>query len=157
MKHFLLILGISLGVVASAQTGSSVKDLVESQNYVFKAQTALPMQGRARTLTSDYDLKVTKASVVSFLPYYGEAYVAPMDPANNGLDFTSKDFSYTSTPGKKDGWTVTIKPKDHKDVQQMTLSISSEGYATLQVISTNRQAILFNGIVTGISQKGNSD
>jgi hypothetical protein len=152
MKSFALFLALGLGTIAHAQS-KSVKDLVESQDYVFKAQTALPMSGRTRNLTTDYDLQVSKASVVSYLPYFGRAYVAPMDATKSALDFTSNDFSYTTTPGKKEGWTVTIKPKDYKEVQQMTLSISSDGYATLQVTSTNRQAISFNGVIAAPRQK----
>ncbi|MBS1665733.1 MAG: DUF4251 domain-containing protein, partial [Bacteroidetes bacterium] len=132
---------------------AAVKDLVESQNYVFKAQTVMPMAGSTRQLTSDYSLKVTKENIVSYLPYFGRAYTAPMDPSKGGIQFTSKDFDYTLTPGKKQGWTILIKPKDYRDVQQMTLSISSAGYATLQVTSTNRQPISFNGQIVKPSQK----
>ncbi|HXB07900.1 MAG TPA: DUF4251 domain-containing protein [Puia sp.] len=151
MKSLLLIVGLGLGILARAQS-KDTKSLVESQNFVFKAQTAIPQSGRSRNLTSDYDLKVSKDVVVSYLPYYGQAYEAPIDPSKGGLDFSTKDFSYASVPGKKDGWTVTIKPRDYKDVQQLVLRISSEGYASLQVISTNRQAISFNGVITGGSQ-----
>jgi hypothetical protein len=126
---------------------AAIKNIVDSQNYVFVAQTALPLSGRTRQLTSDYDLKITKTSIVSYLPYFGRAYQAPIDPTKNSLDFTSKDFDYTSTPGKKGGWNVTIKPRDNRDVQQMNLSISSSGYGTLQVTSTNRQPISFNGYI----------
>jgi len=126
---------------------AAIKNLVDSQNYVFVAQTVIPLSGRTRQLTSDYDMKVTQTSIICDLPYFGRAYQAPIDPSQGGIRFTSKDFEYTSTPGKKQGWTITIKPKDYKDVQQMTLSISSDGYASLQVTSTNRQPISFNGVV----------
>lgn len=152
MKSFALLLGLGFGIVAHAQS-KSVKEAVESKNYVFTAQTALPMSGRTRNLTTDYDLRVLPGSVVSYLPYFGQAYQATIGETRSPLDFTSKDFQYVSIPGKKDGWTVTIKPKDYKEVQMMTLSISSEGYATLQVISTNRQAISFNGIVAAPRKK----
>jgi hypothetical protein len=132
---------------------AAIKNMVESQNYVFKAQTVMPMSGRTRQLTSDYDVKVTKESITSYLPYFGRAYSAPMDPTQGGIQFTSKDFDYTLTPGKKDGWTVLIKPKDYRDVQQMTLNISSTGYATVQVTSTSRQPISFNGIIVAPQSK----
>ncbi|HEY4337974.1 MAG TPA: DUF4251 domain-containing protein [Puia sp.] len=152
MKSFALLLSLALGIAAHAQS-KSVKELVESKTYVFKAQSALPLSGPTRNLTSDYDLRISPASVASYLPYYGRAYVAPMDATKSALEFVSKDFEYTSKPGKKDGWIVTIKPKDYKEVQQMTLSISSEGYASLQVTSTNRQAISFNGVVVAPRKK----
>ena len=132
---------------------AAIKDMVESQNYVFKAQTAMPMSGPTRQLTTDFDLKVTKQSIISYLPYFGRAYTAPMDPSKGGIQFTSKDFDYTLTPGKKDGWSVLVKPKDYRDVQQMTLSISSTGYATVQVTSTSRQPISFNGVIVAPKQK----
>lgn len=132
---------------------TEIKNLVDSQSYVFKAQSALPMTGRTRQLTSDYDLKVTKSSIVCYLPYFGRAYSAPIDPSKGGIQFTSKDFDYTVTGRKKGGWDVQIKPKDYRDVQQLSLSISQEGYASLQVTSTNRQMISFNGYITAIKQK----
>jgi hypothetical protein len=126
---------------------AAIKNMVEGQNYVFQAQQALPLGGRTRQLTTEYDLKVTKESITSYLPYFGRAYTAPIDPTKGGIQFTSKDFDYTLTPNKKDGWTAVIKPKDNRDVQQMTLNISSEGYTSLQVTSVNRQPISFSGIV----------
>jgi hypothetical protein len=132
------------------QTSKAVamKNLIDSGVYVFRAQSVMPMSGRVRQLTTDdYTLKITREKITSDLPYFGQAYTAPMDPTKTGIQFTSKDFSYTMTPRKKGGWDVVIKPKDYKDVQQMSLNISSAGYASLQVISNSRQAISFNGIV----------
>ena len=126
---------------------TAIKNMVESQNYDFQAQQALPLGGRTRQLTTDYDLIVTKQTITSYLPYFGRAYSAPINPAEGGIRFTSKDFDYQLTPNKKDGWTAVIKPKDYRDVQSMTLSISSEGYTNLQVTSINRQPISFSGII----------
>ena len=132
----------------AAEKAAGIKNLIDSQNYVFKAQSAMPMSGRTRQLTSDYDVKVTKSQVVSYLPYYGRAYTAPIDPSQGGIQFTSKDFDYTVTPGKKGGWDILIKPKDYRDVQQFNLSVTESGYANLQVTSTSRQSISFSGYIT---------
>lgn len=162
VKKALLSLFVLTPFLVSAQSSAAdkkaakltaIKTMVESQNYIFKAQTALPMSGRTRQLTSDYDLKVTKENIVSYLPYFGRAYSAPIDPTKGGVQFTSKNFDYTLTPGKKDGWNVLIKPQDISDVQQMNLSISSTGYANLQVTSTSRQPISFSGVIVAPKQK----
>jgi Domain of unknown function (DUF4251) len=152
---FKIAFGLSLALfvlsyTCRAQTtkATAMKNLIDSGVYVFRAQSVMPMSGRVRQLTTDdYTLKITREKITSDLPYFGQAYTAPMDPTKTGIQFTSKDFSYTMTPRKKGGWDVLIKPKDYKDVQQMTLTISSAGYASLQVISNSRQAISFNGIV----------
>jgi len=41
-----------------------------------------------------------------------------------------------------------IKPHDTQDTRLMSLSVSETGYASLQVISNNRQPITFNGYIT---------
>jgi hypothetical protein len=136
-----------------AQKAAKIAALVDSQTYVFKAQSASPLSGRLRQLTSEYDLTVTPTSLVCYLPYFGRAYTAPIDPSQGGIQFTSKDFDYTKTPRKKGGWDITIKPKDVKDVQQMLLTIFDDGYSNLQVISISRQQISFNGQITAIKNK----
>lgn len=130
-----------------AQKEALIRNMVDSQNYVFVAQSALPMSGHTRQLTSDYDLRVSPTVVVSYLPYFGRAYTAPIDPSQGGIQFTSKDFDYTVTPKKNGGWEILIKPKDYRDVQRLSLSISAAGYASLQVTSTSRQMISFNGYI----------
>ena len=121
--------------------------LITDKIFVFKAQTALPLGGQARPLTGEYDIVVTPDSVVAYLPYFGRAY--NIDPFNSegGIKFTSTDFVYTQKDRKKKGWQVMIKPRDNADIQQLFLSVSPTGYATLQVTSNNRQPISFNGFV----------
>lgn len=134
---------------------AEIKRMVEAQNYVFKANYVNPMRGIGRALTSDYDLVVTKDTVISFLPYFGRAYTSvPYNPTDGGIKFTATNFTYDSKTGKNGGWTITIKPtgKDKnisnwRDVQTMTLGVSPDGYASLQVISSNRDAISFNGTI----------
>lgn len=132
-----------------ASKGDQVKGLIQSRNYVFQAQSVFPMRGRTRQISGEgYDVAVSKDTVNSYLPYFGRAYTAPIDPSKGGIQFISKDFEYTEKPGKRGGWDITIKPKDVRDVQQLFLSVSEDGYASLQVTSTNRQPISFNGVIT---------
>ncbi|MES1222571.1 MAG: DUF4251 domain-containing protein [Bacteroidota bacterium] len=132
---------------------AKIKELVTSQTYTFKAQSAMPMSARTRQLTSEYDLKITKDIITSYLPYFGRAYSAPIGSTDIGLEFTSKDFEYTSADRKKGGWDITIKLKDAKDVTQMQLTIFDNGTTTLQVLSNNRQPISFNGYITSPAKK----
>lgn len=129
------------------------KQLVESGRYVFIPQSALPLSGRIRQLTPDYNLLITKDTLDTYLPYFGRAYSAPVNITDGGIRFVSTSFEYTATPRKKSGWDISIKPKDYKEVQQMQLSVSESGYASLQVISTNRQPISFNGYITEVKGK----
>lgn len=124
-----------------------IQNLVNSKNYVFVAQTVLPIGGRIINLSSPYDLKVLGDTVVSDLPYFGRAFVAPINPSEGGFHFKSTDYSYNVKERKKGGWDITILPKDTKDVRQMFLTITEGGYASLQVTSNNRQSISYNGYI----------
>jgi hypothetical protein len=132
---------------------AAIKKMVNDNNFFFMADYALPMRGSSKLLTSIYDLKVTKDSIIAFLPYYGQAYLSP-SPAETegGIKFTSTKFSYKVSPAKKGGWEIFITPVDHditnwRDVQQMRLDISPDGYASLFVNSSNRDPISFEGNV----------
>ena len=143
---FLLLPVISPNIInAQDSKETNIQNLVETQQFVFKAETVSPLRGGTRHLTSDYELKVSKDSLIADLPYFGRAYSAPLDPSKGGIQFTSVNFQYKPEMRKKGGWNVSIKPKDASGVQQISFIISSNGSATLQVISANRDAISFDG------------
>jgi hypothetical protein len=149
---FLLI--VSIGSVAANAQKPSKKELkkaairndIESKRYTFIANNAIPMGGSSRQLTSEYDLKITPDSVISFLPYFGVAHFdVPYGSTDLGIKFTSTKFDYKATQNKKGGWQIIIKPKDVKNLQSMILYISSDGYGSLAVNSINRDNISFDG------------
>lgn len=138
---------------------AEITKMIIDARYIFEANYANPMRGGQKQLTSPYDLKVTKDTITAFLPYFGRSYIAP-DPATTegGIKFTSTNFSYSSKQTKNGNWNILIKPKDKnitdwRDVQQLTLSISTNGYATLDVISTHRDPISFYGTVEPIAKR----
>ncbi|SFW33726.1 DUF4251 domain-containing protein [Chitinophaga sancti] len=157
MKNMLIAgvmaLAISLPGFTSAQSKSDEKktaitNLINNQTYVFTAQSSIPAgPSPDRQLNGNYDLTVTKDSVISYLPYFGRVYTAPMDPTKGGIQFTSTKFDYKVTEKKKGGWTIVIKPRDTDQASQLILNVSTAGYSSLQVIGNNRQPILFNGTV----------
>jgi len=128
-----------------AAQAAAVKSLIESKNYVFVPTSVSPQSGRTRQLTSSYFLKISKDTVVSDLPYFGRAYVAPINSSDAGINFTSTEFDYTETLGKKGAWNITIKLKDQTQAREMNLTIFSNGRTDLIVSSNNRQSISFSG------------
>jgi hypothetical protein len=124
-----------------------ISSLVQQKQFVFKAESVLPMTGRFQVLTSDYDVKISSDSLVSYLPYFGRAYTAPIGSTQSPLDFVSTKFSSTTEARKKGRWIVTIKPLDNNDVRELVFHISPSGQATLSVSSNNRQSISFNGSI----------
>jgi hypothetical protein len=133
--------------VDAQETDAAVlKSILQTKNFTFRAQSAWPLQGAVVQLTAGYDMKILQDSINTYLPYFGRAYTSGYS-TDNGIKFISKKFDYKLKEKNKGGWELTIRPNDTRDVTELTYSISANGYATLQVISTNRQAISFYGVV----------
>lgn len=143
----LLIAFLAIPSFLFSQSEVSVKKMVETNQYIFVAQYAMPMSGRTRNLTSEYDLTVSKDSLISYLPYFGRAYQAPIDPSQGGIKFSSTKFDYKTTKAKKGGWDISMATKDQPDNIRLSLHISPNGTAILQVVPTFRQAISFTGYI----------
>ncbi|MDP4276218.1 MAG: DUF4251 domain-containing protein [Bacteroidota bacterium] len=130
------------------QKALRLKEKVESSHFTFVAQSVNPMSFRTIQLTSYYDLKITKDTIRVYLPYFGRAYTAPMDPTQGGFNFMSTDFDYKMVNGKKPGnWQVTIKTHDPLHSITFYLDIWDSGMATLTINDPDRQTISFNGAI----------
>jgi hypothetical protein len=136
----------------AAKKTAEIRSMIDSKSYVFKAQYAQALRGGNRYLTSEYDFNVGKDTLVAYLPYFGRAYVAPINPEDASMIFTATHFDYKVVENKN-GWDVSIKPNDAKDVRQMFLTITKSGYATLQITSTNRDPISYQGYIMAKKQK----
>ena len=142
---FITIVSGSITLRAQEKDAAEIQKMIDAKNFIFKAETANPQSGRTRQLTPEYDVTISGDKIVCFLPYYGRAYNAPVN-SEGGIKFTSSDFSYDLKKIKK-GWEITMKPRDLTDVQQLYLTAFTNGRATLQVTSNNRQSISFNGYI----------
>jgi uncharacterized protein DUF4251 len=152
MLFVVFLVGLSSFNLRAQDKTVATKDLVDSGKFVFHAQTAMPSSGPTKQLTSEYDVRLSKDAFVSHLPYFGRAYSAPYGSGDGGFDFTSKNFAYSSKTRKKGGWDISIKPKDVIDVREFLLTVSENGYGTLQAMSNNRRPISFTGYVTEFKQ-----
>lgn len=136
---------------AAQQVGNGISN----RKFTFTAQTALPQTGRLIQLTSPYDISIKGDTIISYLPYYGRAYVAPMNTQDAGLAFTTTSFSYEVEKGKNGDWLLTIKTKDLRDNYTLLFTIYSNRNAQLLVSSGNQQPIRFEGYVATKKDKEN--
>jgi len=157
----ILFIGLLCFSVAPAQNVKTNKKaakaeetakIINSMNYIFKAAHVTPFTGAGKELTGEYDVTVAKDKIVVFLPYFGRAFSAPIDASEGGIKLTATHFDYKATQSKKGGWDIVIKPKEKdlsgvKDVQLLRLSVSADGFASLQVMCLNRESISFTGYI----------
>ena len=124
---------------------SIIENQIQNKDFTFVARWVNPIRSIPRQLTDYYDLKISGDSIITFLPYFGRAYTAPLDPTNISINLSSTVSEYTVTKRKKHEWDIVIKPKDQTDIQSFLLSVFDNGAAYLSVTSTNREPISFNG------------
>jgi hypothetical protein len=124
---------------------SVIENEIKNKDFTFVAKWVTPMRGMARQLTSYYDFKIIHDSIIADLPYFGQSYSAPIDPTKISIDLSSTILEYTVTKRKKHEWDIVIKPTNQTDVQSFLLSVFDNGTAYLNITSTNRDPISYNG------------
>ncbi|MBG9377795.1 DUF4251 domain-containing protein [Panacibacter sp. DH6] len=133
---------------------SATAKLLWKKTYQFTATTVQPMTGRERNVAgNNYTLKVSAASVIADLPYFGKSNTAPIGTSDVGMKFSSLDFAYSSQELTKSREQVTIKPKDIQDIQEIYLIVYPDGTADLRISSMNRQPISYRGKIEALQTK----
>lgn len=124
-----------------------IREKVQNFDLTFEATYAHPSGGfRSVYLSPYYELKVSHDTVLAYLPYYGRAYRAPMNPREGGIKFTSTDFEYQVLEGKKAGnWQINVRTWDTERQFTLYLDVWENGSARLDVMDPDKQPISFQG------------
>jgi len=136
-----------------AQQIEEIKSIVDSKTFVFNARNANPMKGRSINLTSEYDVKITKDSIFSYLPYYGVAYTAGYGGTESPMIFNNSFEKYEMEKTKQ-GYLIKVSTKNSNDRLEFSFNISETGSTNLNVTSINRQSISYYGNVEKVKEKG---
>ena len=140
--------GSTQSVAGKQMKALRIKEKVEMFDFTFKATSANSMSFSLVNLESLYDLKVSKDTVQAYLPYFGRAYVAPMNPGNGGIKLISTYFDRSISKNKRQGsWKIIIKTLDTNPDVSLYLDVWDNGSAQLIVNDPNRQSISFLGYI----------
>lgn len=146
---------------------ANITNLLKENEFTFMAQRAnptnsdvvnvinsLPNSASSQILNLDYgySLKITENEIVAELPYFGRMFTSNYDNTNNSYRFTSKDFTLTQKAGKKGSTIYFINTKDQQNVRRMILEVFPNGKAYLNIDSTDRQPISYDGYIQGNSK-----
>lgn len=145
-----LACGSSKTAAEREQLSDEIENAVEMSDFTFKATYAYPAGYRSTYLSNNYYVKVSTDTLHAYLPYYGRAYTAPIDPREGGYNFDTTDFDYQFKPGNKPGnWMVSIFINDLDRQVVFNFDIWENGTGRLSVNDVNRQEISYQGnIVT---------
>jgi len=145
-----LLVSSCLSTLHAQEKEASIKAAVQAKQFNFNTIRVLPASGNTRQVSGEgYNVRLTADSLVSYLPYFGRVYTAPLNN-EGGIKFTSTKFDYSVKEKKKGGWEVSVKPKDNDDYRDLLFTVSKDGFATLRIISNNRQPISYQGNVDAL-------
>jgi len=136
-----------------AEKKEKTKTLVASDAWQFDANIMLPSSGKSQTLTTSYNIVVEKEHINSYLPYFGRAYRADYGSTESPLIFEGEISDYKMEVSKKGGWIIKFSVSNKSDRIDYTLLVSDNGSTTMNITSTNRQPISFQGELVEIEKK----
>ncbi len=153
---YLLFAVVVLTACGTTQTSAEkeakameIRTAIDDFRFTFNATYAHPTGYQAVYLSPYYDVKVSPDTLTVYLPFYGRAYKAPVNPDENGYRFTSTDFEYQVIPGKNAGnYLVEIKINDQRRDLRFNFDVWENGAARLNVSDIDRQAISYQGEVS---------
>ncbi|MCL4481899.1 MAG: DUF4251 domain-containing protein [Bacteroidetes bacterium] len=118
--------------------------LIESKNFEFRANRAIPTGFRSVDLTTNPNfIRFSPDSIVSEMPFFGRAYTVPYG-GDAGLKFEGKPELF-KIGKKKKNYSVEAKVKADNDFYTLNLTISFEGSSSMSVTCNNRASISYNG------------
>jgi hypothetical protein len=121
-----------------------VKNMILDKSFVFVPTHAMPLGGGSIQLTYTFEAEIKGDSIFSYLPFYGVAYHVEYGGRNSAFDFSLPIEEYEMNEDGK-GYRINLEVKNKMDYITYSFHISELGYSTLNVTSTNRQAISYYG------------
>ena len=150
MKHLLIICIIAITCIqVHAQDTQNIKAMLDAKHYIFEPRNMTTGQGRLKQLDPGYFFTISGDTLKTYLPYVGGAYTAPLDPSEAGFDFSTSDFSYTVSSGKKNSYDVIVKAKGKTAITDFMLTIYDNGTAYLKVVASDKEPVSYNGNIAG--------
>ncbi|OJU35099.1 MAG: hypothetical protein BGN96_05155 [Bacteroidales bacterium 45-6] len=131
--------------LSGPQIKARIDSLVAIPKIEFKPTQAIPTSYKTVNLSYGYFLHIAKDTVRCYLPYFGRAYTANLNPDEAGINFTSTHFEFQKEAVQKGSYAIEILPKDTRQKFKLYLTIQESGYASLRVTDPDRQDILFYG------------
>lgn len=135
--------GAAMTAADKAALEQAVQDNLANKDYTILIQLMIPSAGPTRAV-SNYSIKVSGDTLVSYLPFIGRAYNLPYG-GGKGLDFTARINDYHDITNAGGGHDIVINVANDEDVFFYTLNVSASGSAFLSVSSRNRERISYTG------------
>lgn len=162
---FLLFFNVLVGF-SQEKTRRQIRNekKIEKQKEIEKLIQTKEFQFIARNLNSQTFRMVDLSIIPNFIkfkpdfiksemPFFGRGFSGlGYGGSDTGLKFEGKPEKFTITKQKK-GYQIDVAVKGQQDFFNISLSVFSEGTATLNIISNNREAISYFGEISPLEEE----
>ncbi len=138
---------------ADAQAYLNLKELITKGTFVFSADWATSQQGdRINLIGNPNSVKISKEKIVADLPYFGVTQV-PSTDGKGGIYFEEENPEIkTVYNDKKQRVELKFIGKNRIESLSCTLTVFKNKNARLQIFSSNRNAITYDGRILETEQ-----
>ena len=132
----------------------AMKALVENEKLSFEANAAFTQSGgRIDLIGNPNELVLNGVLSEADMPYFGVVQVSSLN-SDNGINFRNESTNYDiEYDDKKQKITIKFSAKNKSENFNLTLIVSSDGFATLNITSSHRNLINYNGYVKALEDK----
>jgi hypothetical protein len=166
---FLLMMSIGLfGCLSQKEKTErevAIEKAILNNEFKFVAQNAQPLRSNyvliggtgninsfmlnpliTNNLNGFYDIIIKQDSLICNLPYFGVVnQLQNYNSNDSGIKFTTTDFTLDKNVNDKGLTEYIIIPKNKEKASKFFLTVDKSGFASLNVIFQNKDAIRFNG------------
>lgn len=120
-----------------------VQQRLDARSFRIEAEFMLPRRGGQQALTSPYGVTVNDGTIISALPYVGQAWDLPYG-GGKGLNFQAPIDSYTEerTASRR---TIVIGTDNEEDYVVYRIEVFNNGKVDMTVRSQHREQINYRG------------
>ena len=123
----------------------AVAEAVASRHLHIDVSTMSTLRYGAKTLTSNYFLELRGDTLCSDLPYWGQAYQAPVGGPSIGLKFEAPILRYSESRPKANKTLLELDVKTQEDAYHYLIEVYDTGESYIRIRSLNRDPISFDG------------
>ncbi len=127
-----------------AEKANYVAQVLKKRHYKIDVKTIYPRGTGSMSATSSWSLEVKGDTLVSYLPYIGEAHMAVYG-SNPGLNFTAPIKSYKDSGFKNGKRTIHLTASSEEDTYDYRLEVMDSGSATIDVTPRRKDGISYSG------------
>lgn len=128
-----------------------IHDQIVDMNFRINVSMMYPLRYPPRVVTSPYYLEVIGDSVVSYLPYMGQAYNVPYG-GGKALNFVGKVINSKVWREKQDKYLMVLDIDNEEALYRYSITTFDNGSSTIDVDTRERERISFSGTMECVTQ-----